>query len=90
MNSVTPEVVAEWMLEKIEQEEYLYQENAAQEILERFGSEFTYENENGNLAIDKRVLRVFRKLSETAVVWDRWDRMWRKRTTGDSPARQQE
>lgn len=35
------------------------------------GPEFIYENDNGNPAIDKRVLRAFRKASGDTVVWDR-------------------
>lgn len=33
-------------------------------IQERFGQEFIHENENGNLAIGKDVLKEFRKLTE--------------------------
>jgi hypothetical protein len=30
-----------------------------------------YENENGNLAINRQVLKEFRKLTEKTVVWER-------------------
>lgn len=85
----TPENVAKWMLGEIEREDFLYQETAVYDISEKFGEEFTYENDNGNLAIDKAVLTAFRKISEKVVVWERGERMWRKRESCDEPSRQQ-
>lgn len=86
----TPEGIAQWMLGLIEQDKRLYQADAVREIAERFGDEFTYLNDNGNPAIDKRILRAFRKVSGDTVVWERWDFSWRKRETGDAPGRKQE
>jgi len=68
----------------------LYQADAATEIAERFGSEFIYTNDNGNPAIDKRILRAFKKITGETVVWDRWDFCWRKRAEADAPGRKQE
>jgi hypothetical protein len=90
MDDVTPEVVAQWLLGQLEQGKRLYQVDAAGEIANRFGDEFIYDNANGNPAIDKRVLRAFRKISSDTVVWDRWDFCWRKRTATDAPGRKQE
>lgn len=59
-------------------------------ISDKFGNEFTYTNENGNPAIDRRVLKEFRKLTGDTVAWDRWEFAWRKRTADDAPARKQE
>lgn len=78
------------MLDQIERDQQLAQAEAADAIASKFGPEWIYENENGNPAIDKRVLRAFRNLSGDAVVWDRWDFCWRKRQAGDSPGRKQE
>jgi hypothetical protein len=88
--SVTPEAVAKWMLSQLEREGWLYQEDAVGQIGERFGAEFTYLNDGGNPAIDRRVLRAFRKLTDDKVVWDRSDRCWRRRTLDDAPGRMQE
>lgn len=55
----------------------------------QFGEEFVYINENGNLAIDRRVLKQFRALTGDDVVWDRTEFMWRKRETHDEPGREQ-
>jgi hypothetical protein len=86
----TPESVARWMLSQIERDGELYQEVAASEIFDQFGDEFTYENDNGNLAIAKPVLAAFRNVTGDAVVWERGERKWRKREALDDPGRQQQ
>jgi hypothetical protein len=90
MEVVTPAEIAQWMLGQIEHRECLYQQDAASEIAERFGTEFIYENANGNPAIDKRILRAFKKISGDTVVWERWDFCWRMRQETDAPGRKQE
>jgi hypothetical protein len=90
VENATPEVIARWMLEQLDQGRQLYQADAVRGIAERFGQEFTYENENGNPAIDRRILKAFRQLTGDTVVWDRWDFSWRKRTAADGPRRKQE
>jgi hypothetical protein len=72
------------MLDEIDQSQQLAQLDAVLGIARRFGSEFLYENRNGRPAIDKRVLRAFRSLSDATVVWDRADFCWRKRLLGSS------
>lgn len=86
---MTPDQIAEWMLEELQRDGFLDQETAVGDIALKFGDEFTYENENGNSAIRPDVLAAFRKLSANAVVWDRSERQWRKRQTDDDPGRQQ-
>jgi len=85
----TAKDVAKWMLGQLEEHVELYQEDAVWEIQELFGEEFIYENENGNFAIGKNVLREFRKLTEENVVWERGTRLWRRRTEYDEPGRRQ-
>ena len=85
-----PRSVAQFMLAELEKEGELYQETIVEQIVNQFGNEFTYENEDGNLAIDKRVLKEFRQLTEDSVIWERSERMWRKRTRYDVPGRQQD
>jgi hypothetical protein len=86
----TTESVASWMLSRVEQVGDLYQDDAVSQISDRFGEQFTHENESGNLAIAKPVLAAFRKLTGNAVVWERGERRWRKREALDDPGRQQE
>lgn len=85
----TPTDVAKWMLDKVTREKELFQIDAADEIQSSFGSEFVYENERGNLAISKAVLKEFRQLSEDIVVWERGLRYWRLRDSSDTPGRRQ-
>lgn len=89
MTQSTPEQIAEWMVEELEREQYLYQQVVVSEIATRFGDEFTYSNQLGNLAIDARVLAAFRRITGDTVVWERRQRMWRKRNDDDEPGRRQ-
>ena len=81
--------VARWMLAELDREGMLSQEEAVSEIGDRFGEEFTPPNENGNLSIRTDVLAAFRKLTDETVVWERGERLWRKRERHDNPGRQQ-
>lgn len=82
--------VAEWMIQRLEEDEFLYQEVVVYEIEERFGDSFVYENESGNLAISRKVLAEFRRLTEKDVVWEKGQRCWRKRESFDPEGRQAE
>jgi Family of unknown function (DUF6953) len=76
------------MVDQLKGQHWLYQEMVVSEILEKFGEEFVYYNENGNLAISRPVLREFRKLTEGTVVWERSARAWRPREGHDPEGRQ--
>lgn len=80
--------VAGWLLEQVN-EGPVYQEWAVWEIEQRFGQECCYQNESGNLAISRAVLREFATLSGDKVVWERGERRWRLREAGDDPGRMQ-
>ena len=84
----TPEDVARWMLDELQKAGYLYQWEAILQIQSRFGDDFTYLNESGNFAIDRRVLRAFRHLTEDDVVWKRKECCWVIRGPHDPPGRQ--
>lgn len=90
MSDVTPEEIAQWMADRLEQQGSLDQADAVDEIAKRFGEQFTYLNDSGNPAIDRRVLRAFKKVTGDTVVWERWDFCWRKRSEGDAAGRKQE
>ena len=89
-HKATTEEVAQWMLSSVLETGRLYQETGVYSIRDKFGEEFTYINENGNLAIDKNVLKAFRKISNDLVIWERGDRAWRQRADYDQPGRQQD
>ena len=63
MSDTTPEAIAQWMLSRLEQSGRLYQAEAVQDIAAKFGDEYTYLNDNGNPAIDRRILRAFRQIT---------------------------
>ena len=85
MSKLTPRDVAEWMAEEVRRKKELYQEDTAEYIKNHFGDDFVYINVNGNYAIDKKVLKKFRKLTEKDVVWVRGERYWRLRASYDDP-----
>jgi len=66
----------------------LYQAEIVYEIEKRFGAGFIYINNNGNSAIDRKVLKEFRQLTPN-VIWERNARCWRPRERHDDPGRMQ-
>lgn len=76
------------MVAELKREGVLYQDAVVSEIVNRFGEEFVYWNENDNQVTDKRVLKEFNRLTPD-VVWDRGSRYWRLREPYDDPGRQQ-
>jgi hypothetical protein len=79
----TPEDVAQWMHDEFTTTGELSQYDAAEGIESRFGSGFTHPNESGNRAIDRKVLKAFRGLTETDAVWEPGDLCWRRRVPSD-------
>ena len=75
--------VARWMLDQINKKREIYQNEVVYQIEEKFGSKFVYENQAGNLAISREVLKEFRKLTEKTVVWSRIEFCWRIRSADD-------
>ena len=82
--------VADWMVEELGRRRELDQEDAASYIEGHFGKAFIYDDENGNPAISKDVLRKFNFLTKDNVVWSRSERYWRFRVASDAPGRMQE
>lgn len=74
----TTKDVADWMFAQLQTTSYLYQETVVYKIKSQFGPGFVYNNENGNLAIGKDVLKEFRKLTDGKVIWERSEKAWRK------------
>ena len=85
----TADQVAQWMLDELNKVQYLYQQDAVYSIESKFGSAFVYVNDAGNPAIDRKVLAAFKKLTGESVIWERGERVWRKREQYDEPGRLQ-
>jgi hypothetical protein len=79
----TTEEVAEWMLAQLTAAKYLEQGAVVYQIQKEFGGAFVYQNDNGNLAINKNVLSEFKKLTAGKAVYDRSDRGWRLLREGE-------
>ncbi len=83
MSSFNAKDVAQFMFVLLKEQDVLYQDAAVGDIDTKFGDKFVYTNDNGNQAIDKQVLKEFELLTSPDYVWDRAERMWRKRETFD-------
>lgn len=84
---MTPEEAAQWMLAELQRKKWLDQETVAYHLLKADKS-LVYMNDNGNPAIDKKVLVAFNKLAPTSdYVWSRSDRHWRARKPYDAPGK---
>jgi hypothetical protein len=90
MTNPTASDVAAWMLAELDRVNQLYQDEAAHRILQLFGKDFVYINQNGNWAINRNALSEFKKLTGDTVVWERGTRSWRKRASYDKKGRQQD
>jgi hypothetical protein len=89
-DKASPGTIAKWMLNELKSAETLYQSEVADRLYEEYGLRFVYENDRGNLAINRDVLAEFRTLTETTVVWDRSERAWRWRDEYDGSGRSAE
>jgi len=86
---ITPAEVAAWMMQALDGAYVLHQSVAVSEIMQRFGDEFAWINENGSMAIKSSVLKAFDAMTGDDVVWERSGRLWRQRQYYDLPGRQQ-
>jgi hypothetical protein len=71
------EQIATWMVSQFKGH-YLYQDDIVWALNKQFGDDATYQNDNGNLAINKNVLKEFKKITNEKVVWERGGKAWRK------------
>lgn len=76
------EDVATWLLAYVQAEiagrRRVYQQSVVRKLKAEFGDEWVYRNPQGNLAIDKRVLRAWVKLPgwNEGFKWDRSNQSW--------------
>lgn len=69
--------VAEWMLSKIDYRN-TPQSWLANEIKKEFGNNYIYYTNSGNIAINKDVIKEFKKLRKDTIRWDRSAKAWSK------------
>lgn len=80
---IKPIDVAQWMHEYINKNKELYHEDVVYKIEEKYGSGFVRYNQQGNMVLNKEVLKEFRKLTEPDIVWSRSELYWRLRNKDD-------
>lgn len=68
--------IANWMLQEVKEVGILRQEAAVSFILQNYGEQYLYVNENGNQSIDKEVKKLFKKMHGGRVAWDRDGFFW--------------
>lgn len=68
--------IANWMLQEVKEVGILHQEAAVAFILQNYGEQYLYVNENGNQSIDKEVKKLFKKMHRGRVAWDRDGFFW--------------
>lgn len=79
---------AAWMLQKLQEDGFLYQETAAMEFAELGDPELAYYDDNGSLCVGRSVLTEFRKITGD-YVYERQGKFWRQRLETDAEGRQQ-
>ena len=83
----TPHDIANWMLQKLTQDESLYREDVISFLETNKLNSFLHENENGNLVIAPTVLKAFKKITSDSVVWVRGESYWRFKINSDGVGR---
>ena len=87
---MAPLEAAQIMLDELRRVRWLDQDDIAWKLFQ-LDAKLTYQNDNGNLAIDKKVLAEFKRLtSDGGIVWSRSERQWRFREPYDQPGRMQD
>ncbi|MDX9696339.1 MAG: hypothetical protein RBT49_11165 [Bacteroidales bacterium] len=86
---VTVTDVAQFMVDELKKQKFLYQEAIVFKIKQNFGEPFYYTNKNGNFAIAKEVLKEFKELTPD-VKWDSGERCWRFKTQFDKDTKKRQ
>ncbi|MDN4600741.1 hypothetical protein P5G61_05850 [Paenibacillus sp. F6_3S_P_1C] len=69
--------IAQWLYDKILEEQVVFQYDAVREVEKKFGEKYIYVNDNGNKAIDKKITSAFRDINKDNLIeWDRYDFKW--------------
>ena len=70
------EEIAQWMLSEVKEKGMLRQEDVVAYIQEHYGNQYLYINEVGHTSIDKEVKKIYKKLHNGRVAWDRDGFFW--------------
>lgn len=79
---------AKWMLAQIEGHGCIYQDDVVDYLVRGKAESLLRENGDGNLVVGLSVLKAFRILTESTVVWVKSGLYWRWRVAEDDPGRE--
>jgi len=79
--------VSMWMRSQLENEGCLYQDDVVDYLVRAGAESLLRENSDGNLALERKLLNEFRKLTQDDVVWVKPEKYWRFRVPEDEPGR---
>ena len=79
----------DWIYSVINSRQPLYQYELVDHLNGKF-PDLVYQNDAGNDAVDKALLRRFNSETADTVVWERREKLWRLRERYDDPGRSQE
>lgn len=75
------------MVDKLETDGCLYQDDIVDYLVRNDNENFLRENSDGNLVLDKALLKRFKDLTSDNVVWVQSDFYWRYRVLEDEEGR---
>jgi len=76
------------MLGRLKSDNCLYQDDVVDFLIKSGNEALLKENADGNLVLGSVILKAFRKLTESNVVWVRSGFYWRNRVPEDGPGRE--
>ena len=75
------------MVDKLEMDGCLYQDDIVDYLVRNDNEDLLRENSNGNLVLDRSLLKRFKDLTSDNVVWVQSDFYWRYRVLEDDTGR---
>ncbi|MEB0014487.1 hypothetical protein QN416_23090 [Glaciimonas sp. Cout2] len=81
------QTASNWMLAELERAGCIYQDDVVDYLVKTKAEFLLRENSDGNLVIGLTLLKAFRVLTETTVVWVKSGMYWRFRVLEDEPGR---
>jgi hypothetical protein len=81
------QIVSQWMITELERAGCIYQDDVVDYLVKNKADYLLRENADGNLVVGLELLKFFKELTETTVVWVKSGFYWRWRVPEDEPGR---
>lgn len=82
-----PLAASRWMLSQLERDGCIYQDDVVDYLVKNSADFLLRENSDGNLVLGAELLKAFKGITETTVVWVRPNFYWRWRVAEDEAGR---